>query len=64
MSSTVCVFYFSLIKETKGRAMPVPVPTYVKNRLINLCRDTPFTVRCSLCHTVLSTHQNAQAHFK
>ncbi|XP_047459935.1 E3 SUMO-protein ligase ZNF451 [Mugil cephalus] len=49
--------------ETKGRAMPVPVPQLVKNRLIALCKDSTFNVRCSLCHKVLVSHQAAQAHF-
>ncbi|XP_077438600.1 E3 SUMO-protein ligase ZNF451 isoform X2 [Vanacampus margaritifer] len=43
--------------------VPVPVPQHAKNRLVVLCRDTPFTVRCSLCHQVLTSHQAAQAHF-
>lgn len=44
--------------------MPVPVSQYVKNRLIALCKDVTFNVRCSLCHKVLTSHQAAQAHFK
>uniref|UniRef100_A0A3P9MM22 Zinc finger protein 451 n=1 Tax=Oryzias latipes TaxID=8090 RepID=A0A3P9MM22_ORYLA len=51
------------LKEGKEAAMPVPVPQHVKNRLIALCKDTAFTVRCSLCHKVLTSHQAAQAHF-
>ncbi|XP_024153638.1 E3 SUMO-protein ligase ZNF451 isoform X1 [Oryzias melastigma] len=51
------------LKESKEAAMPVPVPQHVKNRLIALCKDTAFTVRCSLCHKVLTSHQVAQAHF-
>lgn len=51
------------MSETKGRAMPVPIPQYVKNRLITLCKDATFNVRCSLCHKVLISHQAAQAHF-
>lgn len=57
-------FHFSPRKETKGRALPVPIPQYVKNRLITVCKDTVFHVRCSLCHKVLISHQAAQAHFK
>uniref|UniRef100_UPI0037E93749 E3 SUMO-protein ligase ZNF451 isoform X3 n=2 Tax=Semicossyphus pulcher TaxID=241346 RepID=UPI0037E93749 len=49
--------------ETRGRALPVPLPQYVKNRLIALCKDTAFNVRCSLCNKVLISHQTAQAHF-
>lgn len=43
--------------------MPVPVPQHAKNRLITLCKETQFNVRCSLCHKVLISHQAAQAHF-
>uniref|UniRef100_A0A8D2ZZP7 Zinc finger protein 451 n=1 Tax=Scophthalmus maximus TaxID=52904 RepID=A0A8D2ZZP7_SCOMX len=49
--------------EARGRTLPVPVPQHVKNRLIALCKDTGFRVRCSLCHKVLISHQAAQAHF-
>ncbi|XP_070697072.1 E3 SUMO-protein ligase ZNF451 [Pempheris klunzingeri] len=52
-----------IMDETRGRAMPVPIPQYVKNRLIALCKDATFSVRCSLCHKVLVSHQAAQAHF-
>uniref|UniRef100_A0A3P8TRV5 Zinc finger protein 451 n=1 Tax=Amphiprion percula TaxID=161767 RepID=A0A3P8TRV5_AMPPE len=51
------------MNETKERALPVPVPQHVKNRLIALCKDVTFSVRCSLCHKVLISHQAAQAHF-
>ncbi|XP_056903244.1 E3 SUMO-protein ligase ZNF451 isoform X1 [Takifugu flavidus] len=51
------------LTETKIRALPVPVPQYVKNRLITLCKEIMFSVRCSLCHKVLTSHQTAQAHF-
>lgn len=65
MRKIMWIFYFSpLVKETKGRALPVPIPQYVKNRLITLCKDATFSVRCSLCHKVLTSHQAAQAHFK
>lgn len=59
-----CAITPSLPKETKGKALPVPIPQYVKNRLITLCKDIVFHVRCSLCHKVLISHQAAQAHFK
>ncbi|KAK2921965.1 E3 SUMO-protein ligase ZNF451 [Channa argus] len=49
--------------EPRGRALPVPVPQYVKNRLITLCKDVTFNVRCSLCLKILVSHQTAQAHF-
>ncbi|XP_029305135.1 E3 SUMO-protein ligase ZNF451 [Cottoperca gobio] len=51
------------MSETKGRPLPVPISQYVKNRLITLCKDATFNVRCSLCHKVLISHQAAQAHF-
>ncbi|XP_077351964.1 E3 SUMO-protein ligase ZNF451 [Festucalex cinctus] len=53
------------MSDTRGESelVPVPVPQHAKNRLVALCRDTPFTVRCSLCHQVLTSHQAAQAHF-
>ncbi|XP_026165896.1 E3 SUMO-protein ligase ZNF451 [Mastacembelus armatus] len=49
--------------ESRKTALPVPLPQYVKNHLINLCKDVAFNVRCSLCHKVLISHQAAQAHF-
>lgn len=52
-----------VMAERKGAAQPVPVPQHVKNRLIALCKDVAFKVRCSLCHQVLISHQTAQAHF-
>ncbi|KAF1375826.1 hypothetical protein PFLUV_G00224210 [Perca fluviatilis] len=51
------------MNETRGGPLPVPVSQYVKNRLITLCKDVTFNVRCSLCHKVLISHQAAQAHF-
>ncbi|XP_053188773.1 E3 SUMO-protein ligase ZNF451 isoform X2 [Scomber japonicus] len=51
------------MNEPRGRALPVPIPQRAKNRLIALCKDTTFNVRCSLCHKVLTSHQTAQAHF-
>lgn len=51
------------MNETRGRPLPVPISQYVKNRLITLCKDVTFNVRCSLCHKVLISHQAAQAHF-
>lgn len=51
------------MNETKGRALPVPIPQHVKNRLIALCKDTTFNVKCSRCFKELNSHQTAQAHF-
>ncbi|XP_071769501.2 E3 SUMO-protein ligase ZNF451 isoform X2 [Centroberyx gerrardi] len=47
----------------RGRGLPVPIAQYAKNRLIALCKDVTFNVRCSICRKVLSSHQAAQAHF-
>uniref|UniRef100_A0A8C6TN01 Zinc finger protein 451 n=1 Tax=Neogobius melanostomus TaxID=47308 RepID=A0A8C6TN01_9GOBI len=52
-----------VMSEPKGKALPVPVPQYARNRIIALCKDATFTVRCSLCHKILVSHQVAQAHF-
>ncbi|XP_028324385.1 E3 SUMO-protein ligase ZNF451 isoform X2 [Gouania willdenowi] len=52
-----------MMNETRETAVPVPVPQLAKNHLIMLCKDTPFNVRCSLCHKILASHQAAQAHF-
>ncbi|XP_019725983.1 E3 SUMO-protein ligase ZNF451 isoform X4 [Hippocampus comes] len=51
------------MSDTKREVVPVPVPRLAKNRLIALCRETPFNVRCSFCQKVLTSHQAAQAHF-
>ncbi|XP_077470250.1 E3 SUMO-protein ligase ZNF451 [Stigmatopora argus] len=51
------------MSDSKSEAVPVPFPLQARNRLIALCKDTPFTVRCSSCKTVLTSHQAAQAHF-
>lgn len=63
MSQFAFDFTFDFKKPT-GSPLPVPVPQHVKNRLIALCKDVAFSVRCSLCHNVLISHQAAQAHFK
>ncbi|KAL4640907.1 E3 SUMO-protein ligase ZNF451 isoform X2 [Arapaima gigas] len=44
-------------------ATPVPIPRYAKNRLIALCKEVAFRVRCTLCSKVLSSHMEARAHF-
>ncbi|XP_057704269.1 E3 SUMO-protein ligase ZNF451 [Corythoichthys intestinalis] len=51
------------MSDSKREAVPIPFPQHARNRLIALCRDTPFTVRCSCCQKVLTSHQAAQAHF-
>ncbi|XP_051936530.1 E3 SUMO-protein ligase ZNF451 isoform X2 [Hippocampus zosterae] len=51
------------MSDTKRDVVPVPVPWLAKDRLIALCKETPFTVRCSLCQKVLTSHQAALAHF-
>ncbi|KAM9476483.1 E3 SUMO-protein ligase ZNF451 isoform 3-T4 [Clarias gariepinus] len=42
---------------------PIPVPQYAKNRLIALCKDIAFRVRCTACSKVLNSHMEAKAHF-
>uniref|UniRef100_A0A3B3QTA3 Zinc finger protein 451 n=1 Tax=Paramormyrops kingsleyae TaxID=1676925 RepID=A0A3B3QTA3_9TELE len=46
-----------------GRAAPLPIPWYAKTRLIILCKEVAFRVRCSACRKVLASHTEAQAHF-
>lgn len=55
-------FYYSII-EMKSSG-PVPVPRYAKNRLIALCKDIAFRVKCTACSKVLTSHMEAKAHFK
>lgn len=43
---------------------PIPVPRYAKNRLIALCKDIAFRVKCTACSKVLTSHMEAKAHFK
>ncbi|XP_056465085.1 E3 SUMO-protein ligase ZNF451 [Gadus chalcogrammus] len=52
-----------MIKDSKARALPVPIPSSAKSRLIDLCSGVDFNVRCSECRKVLTSHQEAQAHF-
>ncbi|XP_061914271.1 E3 SUMO-protein ligase ZNF451-like isoform X1 [Entelurus aequoreus] len=52
-----------VMSDTSQGAAPIPVPQHAKHRIISLCKETSFTVQCSLCHKVLSSHQAAQAHF-
>ncbi|KAK2896352.1 hypothetical protein Q8A67_010840 [Cirrhinus molitorella] len=49
--------------EKKPSSMPIPVPRYAKNRLIALCKDVGFTVKCTACSKVLTSHMEARAHF-
>ncbi|XP_050982463.1 E3 SUMO-protein ligase ZNF451 isoform X1 [Labeo rohita] len=49
--------------DTKPSPMPIPVPRYAKNRLIALCKDVSFTVKCTACSKVLTSHMEARAHF-
>ncbi|KAI1894731.1 hypothetical protein AGOR_G00118770 [Albula goreensis] len=54
------------LKMSEGKssaAVPIPIPRYAKNRLIVLCKEVPFCVRCSSCRKVLSSHMDARAHF-
>ncbi|XP_052469945.1 E3 SUMO-protein ligase ZNF451 isoform X3 [Carassius gibelio] len=49
--------------EMKPLCLPIPVPRYAKNRLIALCKDVDFTVKCTACSKVLTSHMEARAHF-
>ncbi|KAL0964649.1 hypothetical protein UPYG_G00327020 [Umbra pygmaea] len=51
------------MSDTKGTALPVPIPRYAKNRLIALCKEVPYSVRCTTCRKALHSHMEAQAHF-
>ncbi|XP_029926672.1 E3 SUMO-protein ligase ZNF451 isoform X2 [Myripristis murdjan] len=51
------------MNAARGRRLPVPIPQYAKNRLMALCKDVTFNVRCTICRKILTTHQAAQAHF-
>ncbi|XP_076141501.1 E3 SUMO-protein ligase ZNF451 isoform X1 [Alosa pseudoharengus] len=48
---------------SKDVATPIPVPRYAKNRLIALCKEVGFSIRCSGCHKRLTSHMEARAHF-
>lgn len=52
------------LSETQPLSAPIPVPRYAKNRLIALCKDVAFTVKCTTCAKVLTSHMEARAHFK
>ncbi|KAM6956366.1 E3 SUMO-protein ligase ZNF451 [Aplochiton taeniatus] len=52
-----------ILRETKERPMPIPIPRYAKNRLIALCKDVHFGIRCTKCQKTLNSHMAAQAHF-
>ncbi|XP_051506843.1 E3 SUMO-protein ligase ZNF451-like isoform X2 [Myxocyprinus asiaticus] len=49
--------------EAKSSAVPIPIPRYAKNRLIALCKDIAFNVKCTVCSKVLTSHMEARAHF-
>ncbi|KAM9809964.1 E3 SUMO-protein ligase ZNF451 isoform 1-T3 [Syngnathus typhle] len=51
------------MSDSQREVVPVPFPHRAMNRLIALCRDTPFTVQCTFCHKVLTSHQEITAHF-
>ena len=59
-----CNTFLLFLKDSKARALPVPIPSSAKSRLIDLCSGVDFNVRCSDCRKVLTSHQEAQAHFK
>ncbi|XP_062851958.1 E3 SUMO-protein ligase ZNF451 isoform X2 [Trichomycterus rosablanca] len=49
--------------EEKPTPAPISVPRYAKNRLIALCKDVQFSVKCTACSKVLTSHMEAKAHF-
>ncbi|XP_017214398.1 E3 SUMO-protein ligase ZNF451 isoform X2 [Danio rerio] len=51
------------LTEEKASAVPVPVPRFAKQRLIALCKDIGFSVRCTVCSQRLNSHMEATAHF-
>ncbi|XP_017549611.1 E3 SUMO-protein ligase ZNF451 isoform X1 [Pygocentrus nattereri] len=51
------------LSDVKSSAVPIPVPRYVKARLIALCKDVAFNVKCTACSKVLTSHMEAKAHF-
>ncbi|XP_016422376.1 E3 SUMO-protein ligase ZNF451 isoform X2 [Sinocyclocheilus rhinocerous] len=56
-------FTQSITLWEKKPSTPIPVPPYTKNRLIALCKDVTFTVKCTACAKVLTSHMEARAHF-
>ncbi|XP_043090541.1 E3 SUMO-protein ligase ZNF451 isoform X2 [Puntigrus tetrazona] len=56
-------FTQSIALWEKISSSPIPVPRYAKNRLIALCKDVAFTVKCTACAKVLTSHMEARAHF-
>ncbi|XP_066552929.1 E3 SUMO-protein ligase ZNF451 isoform X3 [Amia ocellicauda] len=43
---------------------PLPIPLYAKNLLIALCKNVAFSIKCTACKKVLSSHMEVTAHFK
>ncbi|XP_030627726.1 E3 SUMO-protein ligase ZNF451 [Chanos chanos] len=53
----------TLHEASKMLAVPIPIPRYVKNRLVALCKEVGFKVKCTTCSKVLTSHMEARAHF-
>ncbi|KAI4900987.1 hypothetical protein NFI96_032984, partial [Prochilodus magdalenae] len=51
------------LSDVKSTPLPIPVPRYAKARLIALCKDVAFRVKCTACSKVLTSHMEAKAHF-
>ncbi|XP_072533690.1 E3 SUMO-protein ligase ZNF451 [Salminus brasiliensis] len=51
------------LSEVKSSPVPIPIPRYAKARLIALCKDVTFRVKCTACSKVLTSHMEAKAHF-
>ncbi|XP_066535870.1 E3 SUMO-protein ligase ZNF451 isoform X2 [Hoplias malabaricus] len=51
------------LSDVKSSPVPIPIPRYAKARLIALCKDIAFRVKCTACSKVLGSHMEAKAHF-
>ncbi|XP_021012522.1 E3 SUMO-protein ligase ZNF451 isoform X3 [Mus caroli] len=50
--------------DNKGTARPISFPSFAKKRLVSLCKDVPFQVKCVACHQTLRSHMELTAHFR
>ncbi|KAG9275053.1 E3 SUMO-protein ligase ZNF451 isoform X1 [Astyanax mexicanus] len=51
------------LSDVKDTPVPIPIPRYAKARLIALCKDVVFCVKCTTCSKLLTSHMEAKAHF-
>ncbi|EDL14442.1 E3 SUMO-protein ligase ZNF451 isoform 1 [Mus musculus] len=52
------------LSDNKGTARPISFPSFAKKRLVSLCKDVPFQVKCVACHQTLRSHMELTAHFR